>query len=53
MDFVFDIATLAGGLFVGMLVLLETGGALACGGLRRTPKPHGQGSGWWKGPSSP
>jgi hypothetical protein len=32
MDFVFDIATLAGGLFVGMLVLLETGRRL---GLRR------------------
>ena len=32
MGFVFDIATLAGGLFVGMLVLLETGRRL---GLRR------------------
>ena len=32
MDFVFDIATLAGGLFAGMLVLLETGRRL---GLRR------------------
>jgi hypothetical protein len=32
MDFVFDIATLAGGLFVGMLALMETGRRL---GLRR------------------
>jgi hypothetical protein len=32
MDFVFDIAALAGGLFVGMLVLLETGRRL---GLRQ------------------
>jgi hypothetical protein len=38
MGFVFDIAMLAGGLFVGMLALLKTGR---------------QGSAWWKGPSLP
>ena len=49
MNFVFDIVTLAGGLFVGMLVLLETGRRLACGGLRGTPRPRGRGSGGGRG----
>jgi len=53
MGFVFDIATLAGGLFVGMLILLEIGRRLGLRRLVQDSDAARAGFGVVEGPSLP